>query len=56
MATIYLSQSSKTDFKGNSEVLVRFSHGKIDQRAKSNVFIPIDYTDDNGKKDNQKQY
>ena len=50
MATIYLTQSAKTDFKGNSEVLVRFLHGKIDQRAKTNIFIPIDYTDDNGKK------
>lgn len=42
MATIYLSLSKKKDALNNQEVLLRFSHGKINQRAKSNVFVPIE--------------
>jgi len=42
MATIYLSLSSKADSTKKHEVLIRFSHGKINQRAKTNIFIPSD--------------
>lgn len=45
MATIYLKLSKKKDALDNQEVLLRFSHGKINQRAKSNVFIPGKYWD-----------
>jgi integrase len=43
MATIYFTQSPKTDANGESEILIRFSHGKINQRAKSNIFLPSKY-------------
>jgi hypothetical protein len=43
MATIYLTQSPKTDANGESEILIRFSHGKINQRAKSNIFLSSKY-------------
>lgn len=43
MATIYLTQSPKTDANGDSEILIRFSHGKLNQRAKTNVFLPSKY-------------
>ncbi len=44
MATIVLSLSAKTD-KATSqhEVLIRFFHGRINQRAKTNVFVHPDY-------------
>lgn len=44
MATIYLRLSTKTD-KATSqhEVLMRFKHGKVDQRAKTNVFVQPDF-------------
>ncbi len=44
MATIYYTLSAKTnkDTRRN-EVLVRFVHGRINQRAKSGVFVPADY-------------
>ena len=45
MATIYLNLSKKKDALDNQEVLLRFSHGKINQRTKSNVFIPGKYWD-----------
>ena len=47
MATIYLRLSTKTD-KATSqhEVLMRFKHGKVDQRAKTNVFVHPDYWSD----------
>lgn len=47
MATIYLSLSKKKDALNNQEVLLRFSHGKINQRAKSNVFVPHENWDNN---------
>jgi integrase len=50
MATIYLSLSSKIDATKKQEILIRFSHGRINQRAKTNIFIPAEYTDDNGNK------
>ncbi len=47
MATIYLRLSTKTD-KATSqhEVLMRFKHGKVDQRAKTNVFVQPDFWND----------
>ena len=46
MATVYLSLSAKKDIKGHNEVLIRFSHGRINQRAKTNIFIPPEYWND----------
>jgi len=43
MATIYLTQSPKTDANGESEILIRFSHGKINQRTKTNIFLLSKY-------------
>jgi integrase len=43
MATIYFSLSKKADFKNLSEIRIRFKHGKIDQQAKTNIFIPTEY-------------
>ena len=43
MATIYLSLSSKTDANNQREILIRFSHGKINQRAKTNIFLSSKY-------------
>jgi site-specific recombinase XerD len=45
MATIYVSLSSKTDVTKRQELLIRFSHGRINQRGKTNIFIPADYWD-----------
>jgi integrase len=43
MATIYLTLSTKVDnFTQKREILIRFSHGKINQRGKTNIFIPED--------------
>jgi integrase len=49
MATIYLSLSTKVDVTNKQEILIRFSHGRINQRSKTNIFIPANYTDENGK-------
>lgn len=46
MATIYYSLSSKRNPIGQSEVLMRFSHGKINQRAKTGLFVSPDYWKD----------
>ena len=44
MATIQLSLSAKTDkVTSQHEVLIRFFHGRINQRAKTNVFVHPDY-------------
>lgn len=44
MATIKFRLSSKADkVSGKCEVLVRFFHGRIDQYAKTNVFVSPDY-------------
>jgi integrase len=45
MATFYLSLSSKSDITRKQEILIRFSHGRINQRAKTNIFIPSEYWD-----------
>lgn len=52
MATINLSLSTKVDATGKSEILIRFTHGggTINQRGKSNIFIPAEQWDT----DNQK--
>ena len=44
MATIQLSLSTKADNTTSlHEVLIRFFHGRINQRAKTNVFVHPDY-------------
>jgi site-specific recombinase XerD len=45
MATIYLSLSTKVDTTQKQEILIRFAHGKINQRAKTNIFAPSEYWD-----------
>jgi integrase len=45
MATLYLSLSTKLDITQKQEILVRFSHGHINQRAKTGIFIPSEYWD-----------
>ena len=45
MATIYLSLSSKSDGNTQKEIRIRFKHGRIDLQAKTNIFIPIEYWD-----------
>ncbi|MDR2346571.1 MAG: site-specific integrase [Planctomycetaceae bacterium] len=45
MATIYLSLSTKVELAKRQEILIRFSHGRINQRAKSNIFILSKYWD-----------
>jgi len=46
MATMYFSLSAKADIKENSEILIRFSHGRINQRGKTNIFIPAENWND----------
>ena len=46
MATVYLSLSQKSDSNPNKEIRIRFKHGKIDQQAKTNIFIPVEYWDE----------
>ena len=47
MATIQLSLSAKTDKATlQHEVLIRFFHGRINQRAKTNVFVKQEYWND----------
>jgi integrase len=43
MATIYLTLSQKTDGNPQREIRIRFKHSKIDQQAKTNIFIPAEY-------------
>ena len=44
MATVKFRLSSKCDrATGLSEILVRFFHGKIDQYAKTNIFVQPQY-------------
>lgn len=51
MATIYLTLSTKRNNILNvHEIMVRFSHGRINQRAKSSIFVQPEYWD----VDNQK--
>lgn len=42
MATVYLSLSTMAN-GAKKQVMVRFSHGKVNQRAKSGIFILPDY-------------
>lgn len=46
MASIYFSLSTKKNTNNESEILIRFTHGRINQRTKSNVFIEEEYWDD----------
>lgn len=46
MATIYFSLSRKKNALGLQEVLIRFSHGRINQRAKSGIFVDPNYWDE----------
>lgn len=43
MATIYYTLSSKRNALGQSEIMMRFSHGKINQRAKTGLFVSPAY-------------
>lgn len=45
MATIYYSLSTKRNAIGQSEILIRFSHGRINLRAKTGLFILPTYWD-----------
>lgn len=48
MATVYFSLSRKEyAASGLHEILVRFYHGRINQRAKSGIFVKSEYWDDN---------
>ena len=46
MATIYLTLSTKVDSNTHREIRIRFKHGKIDQQAKTGIFIPAEYWGD----------
>lgn len=43
MATIYYTLSRRKNALGQSEILMRFSHGKINQRAKTGLFVNPKY-------------
>ena len=44
MSTILFRLSAKTDsVSGKSEILIRFFHGSLDQRAKTGIFVLRDY-------------
>ena len=45
MASIYYSLSAKKNTHNQSEILIRFTHGRINQRAKSNLFIEEEHWD-----------
>jgi integrase len=45
MATIYLMLSAKQGAKQESEIRIRFKHGKFDQQAKTNIFVHPEYWD-----------
>ena len=46
MATIYLSLSTKIDTAKKQEILIRFSHGRVNRRTKLNIFIPAEHWDE----------
>ena len=50
MATVYLTLSTKEDSNTHREIRIRFKHGRIDQQAKTGIFIPPEYWDDTTKK------
>lgn len=43
MATIYYTLSRRKNALGESEILMRFSHGKINQRARTGLFVNPKY-------------
>lgn len=43
MATIYYSLSAKENTCGLHEVLIRFTHGRLNQRAKTGIFVLPEY-------------
>ena len=45
MAKFYLTLSAKSDANSQKEIRIRFKHGKIDQQAKTNIFILAEYWD-----------
>lgn len=47
MASIYYSLSTKKNTKNEREILIRFTHGRINQRSKSNIFIDEEFWDEN---------
>ena len=50
MASISYSLSTKHNQNNEQEILIRFTHGRINQRAKTNIFIPTEYWDIENKK------
>lgn len=46
MATIYYSLSAKENSCGLHEVLIRFTHGRLNQRAKTGIFVLPEYWSD----------
>ena len=49
MATIVYTLSSKKDKPtGKQEILMRFFHGRLNQRAKTNLFTSAEYWDEKG--------
>ena len=43
MSTIYYTLSRRKNALGQSEILMRFSHGKLNQRAKTGLFVNPKY-------------
>ena len=56
MAAIYLTLSKKTDTTGKQEILIRFKHNDIAQRAKTNIFIEEKFWDDKTNQISPKRY
>ena len=51
MATVKFRLSAKVDkTSGRSEILVRFFHGELDQRAKTNIFVLPEYWNESGQR------
>lgn len=46
MASIYYSLSTRKNTKNESEILIRFTHGRINQRSRSNIFIDREFWDE----------
>jgi len=56
MAAIYLTLSKRKDTTGKQEILIRFKHNDIAQRAKTNIFIEERFWDDKTEQINPKRY
>ena len=56
MAAIYLTLSKKKDTTGKHEILIRFKHNDIAQRAKTNIFIEEKYWDSKTEQISAKRY